>query len=69
MNYIVFSLLFSVFLPCFSAVVVPAGSLSAVNDAIASAQPGEQIILSSGTFYGCEVDTIVLNKNITLKGW
>lgn len=48
--------------------VIPAGQLSAVNEAIAASQPGNVIILSSGTFYGCETDTIVLNRNITLQG-
>lgn len=64
--YVVFVV--TIVLSLVQCAIVPAGSLSAINDAIAAAQPGEMIFLSSGTFYGCSTDTILLNRNVTLQG-
>lgn len=47
---------------------VPAGHLGAVNAALSTAQHGDVIILGSGTFYGCDTDKILLNKNVTIRG-
>lgn len=49
-----------------SAVYVPAGSMNAVQDAIAEAGPNGKVILESGNHY--ESGTITITQKVTLRG-